>query len=476
MFHINLNKSLDGTAMAKETAYMKYTYKSQIATAIGIVFFQLFSLPAIAKPRIKVIGVKSSVKNSSQSSSNSNSGVVLFEEAYSGPKLSLPEALQTALDKNPKTQANEMRLKAEFERLTTTKQTAYLPRLNVSVGQSLNDPTSKSGLVGINWNLFNSFSDYYRIKAQECNYKKQEAQYNSTDAFIKNTSGQIAGLVASYFINLTMNRSELLILNNVMTLIDKSLSLDITPEQQIQLENMRNSYQVRIDSVQSNVTIAERNYQYIVTETAPDHIESLDETIQSIIIPVSSSEAYQIGLEKSPEILTVRLGLQCLRLSHKSTKAAQRGVRVDLTASRNTNFNDRQSNSVFITVSKSIGADTITGTQSEATQIEAAQLDMDGAVADLENNLFVNYKQLDGKLKSAASFEKNLNRISKQIQDLIENHSGNEREVDLLINLIGAYHGNWMNASSAKQEIINLKFSIQRNIGTLFESTERTQP
>ena len=396
----------------------------------------------------------------------------LIKEVANTEKTSLPHAIQTALDKNPKTQANEMRLKAEFERITTQKQAAFLPRFGVQAMQDINDSSKKSAAVNLNWNIFNSFSDYYRLQAQECNYKKQEAQYNSTDAFIKNTSGQIAGLVANYFLNLANSRSELITLANTMLFLDALGKAGASAEQQIQIENMKNSYQVRIDQVSSNLAIAEQNYKYIVTEQAPETVENLDETIQSIQVPVNSEEAYQIGLDKSPEILTAKLGLQCLQLGHKATQASQRGVRVDVTAGTTTNFQDKRTNTAYIIVSKNFGVDTFTSGKSELSQIDAARLDLDGSIDDLKNNLFVNYKQLEGRTKAAQSYEKNFKRIEKQIQDVLEHGRASKEQIDLLVNLIGAYHGNWMNMSMAKQEIINLKFSIQRNIGTLFETTK----
>lgn len=451
---------------------MKKIKKSSLTAIAFIISLTSLELKAQSKRpnhgtnKIKVFGALPS------STVTTNAGTIeIIRETVTTDKMKLPQAIQTALDKNPKTQANEMRLKAEFERLNTQKQAAFLPRFGMQAMQDINDSSKKSGNINLNWNIFNSFSDYYRLQAQECNYKKQEAQYNSTDTFIKNTSGQIAGLVANYFLNLVNSRTELVTLANTMQFLEVLGKAGASTEQLIQIENMKNSYQVRIDQVNSNLAIAEQNYKYIVTEPAPEALENLEETIQSIKVPVNSDEAYEIGLEKSPEILTAKLGLLCLQLGHKATQALQRGVRVDVSAGTTSNFQGQRTNTGYIVISKSFGADTFTAGKSELHQIEAARLDLDGSIDDLKNNLFVNYKQLEGRTKAAQSYENNFKRIEKQIQDLLKNGRASKEQIDLLLNLIGAYHGNWMNMSMTKQEIINLKFSIQRNIGILFETT-----
>lgn len=465
----------------KNSQKLSFDISSIIMSSLFLGFVQIPSV-AFPKPSYKVLGAnnpadRNSYNNNTNHADNANhtknSPVDIIREAPSSQKVSLPEAIQTALNKNPKTQANEMRLKSEFERLKTQKQATYLPRISVQATQGLNTVSSSSNSVsaGINWNLFNGFSDYYRLQAQECNYKRLEAQYNSTDAFIKNTSGQIAGLVSTYFINLTIYRGELITLANTLQFLDVLSGFEPTSVQQIQIENLKNSLVARKSQVESNSAIAERNYQYVVTEPAPITVENLEETIQSIIIPNSSDEAFRIGLDKSPDVLAAQLGLKCLELDHQSSSAERRGVRVDLSLNTTKAFQDRRVNTGYITISKSIGVDDFTASKSELTKIEASRLDLDGTIDDLKNNLFVNYKELEGSTNLAQSYEKSFKQVEMQIQDILNTGHPTEKQIDLLISLIGSYHGYWMNTAYTKQEIINLKFSIQRNIGTLFERT-----
>ncbi|MBC7458029.1 MAG: TolC family protein, partial [Bdellovibrionaceae bacterium] len=202
--------------------------------------------------------------------------------------VSMAEAIQTALAKNPRTQANSLRLQSAYESLRASKKSLFSPTLSLGYNEktTFHSDLTQSGGASININLFNGLSDYYRLKAQECNYKKLEAVYNSTTALSQNSNGQIAGLVSNYFINLVFIRESLSFAENNLKKLNALTSFVKTNEQKVILANAIQSTQISFDELKYRLEIAVGNYEFAVNDKAPAQYDSLLQTIEHIVIPI----------------------------------------------------------------------------------------------------------------------------------------------------------------------------------------------
>mgnify|MGYP000848202712 FL=1 len=292
----------------------------------------------------------------------------------------------------------------------------------------------------------------------------------------QNSNGQIAGLVSNYFINLVNIRESLLFTENNLKKLNALSPFIKTSEQKVILANAIQSAQINIDELKSKLEIAESNYEFAVNDQVPVHLDSLLETIVHITIPIDASMASGISLEKSPEILSSRLNIECMKLSHKATKGQAYGFRADLRAGVNTTFNGTTTPGATISISKTIGFGTRSNLKSEQDLIHAAEFDLEGTIAEVKNTLKNNYIQLKSALTSAQSYEQGYNQNNQQFDDLMKKGAQlTDEEITVALSLISSYQSQWQLMNYKLQEVINIKFQIQKNIGILFEENNIVQ-
>lgn len=399
--------------------------------------------------------------------------LLLSFSAFAQSKTSLQDAIQFALKNNPRTQANALRLKAAFEQLQAYKQSVYLPKASVSYSQDLQNQSQKSARASINMNLFNGFADYYSIQAQECNYKLREASYKSTNTMMQNTSGQIVGLVANHYINLVDIRQNQMFDQNALQKLILILPIAKNEEQKNSIENYINSTKISLQESVSELQIAEANYKYIVNADVPGETDSFSEVMEKIEIPQTSDLAFWISLEKSPEILSAKLSLECHQLSRKAERASLYSARVDVSASQSTDFNGPRTGSTSAQLNVTIPFDLgrINSYKAGEKNITATQLDLDDTIAEIKNDLNSNYIRLKSSQDVALSYDESYKTNELKINNYLSNLKNlTLEEVNILINLMRTQQGQFMMLNMKKQQVINLKYGIQRNIGTLFET------
>ncbi len=393
--------------------------------------------------------------------------------AFSQTRTSLQDAIQFALKNNPRTQANALRLQAAFEKLQAYKQSVYLPTASVSYSQDLQNQSQKSARATINMNLFNGFADYYSIQAQECNYKLREASYKSTNTMMQNTSGQIVGLVANHYINLVDIRQNQLFDQMTLQKLTQILPYTKNEEQKNSIESYISSTKISLQESASDLQIAEANYKYIVNAEVPAETDSFSEVIDKIEIPLNAEKAFQISLEKSPEILSAKLSLECHQLSRKADRASLYSARVDISASKSTDFNGQNTGATSAMLNVTIPFDLgrINSYKADEKNITATQLDLDDTIAEIKNDLNSNYIRLKSSYDVALAYEENYRLNDQKINAYLTNLKNLKlEEINILNNLMRTQQGQFQMLNMKKQQVISLKYGIQRNIGTLFET------
>lgn len=395
----------------------------------------------------------------------------VWAQTQSSKKLSLPQAIQIALAKNQRAKANALRLEASKDQITASQLSAYTPSVQLGTSKDLQSSMNKSASISIGMLVFDSFAREYRLQAQRCEYDKQEARINSTDALSPNTNGKVASAIAGTFISLSATTSDLLLYQNMLKALQIIQAQAKSEKNKNDIAGRILNYTQAIQRIQSQYSISARDYQFITTEEVPTNFENLQETIESIDVPKDAQEAFAIALKKSPDIKMAELALKCDRLRSKAEKADAYGVKVSVSAGRSTDFNGHQNNSAHIIISKSFDFGMSSRLSSTSKNIEAAENDFDGTKADIENNLQNNYQSLRDSEKLNVSY----NQILKQYEDKISSSISNitklsEDKIEILLSDISTYNGMKMQNDMAIQSIIGLRISIQRDIGILFDS------
>ncbi|MFP5519117.1 MAG: TolC family protein [Bdellovibrionia bacterium] len=394
-------------------------------------------------------------------------------KSFSSEVVTLKQAIQAGLRNNPRTQANSLRLQAAFEQVVAARQSAYLPRAEIGMTSKLNGQRETTRYLSVNLNLFNGFADYYRIKAQECNYKRTEAVYNSTNAFIQNTSGQIVGLIVDSYVELIRKRESLSFYRKLNERIEKSLLVAKNEAQTNSLLNLKDTILIYIDELESEIEIQETNYEAAVNQPVPERITSFAETLASIDVPGTAQDSFAISLEKSPDILSARLNLECLKYAYQANQANLYSARVDLNyyKEKSSAGSSSKNDSVQVRLSVPFDLGAINSHLAEAKEISAAELDLDGAISDVQKDLKNTYTTLRSSERSILSYERSFRNNEEKIENyMVRLDSLNVTQIDDLISLLSSSMSNRSNLNYYYMQTINLKYSIQRNIGTLFET------
>ncbi len=390
-------------------------------------------------------------------------------------KVSLQDAIKTAIDKNLRSKSNTLRLEGAAENLKAKKQSAYLPTISTGYSQDLKSPSSRSLSATIQMNLFNNFADYYAIKAGECNYKRLEASYKSTNAHQQNTTGQIIGSVTNNYISLVSVRQNQTI--NKMTIDRLQLILPFAKNstQKENIESQINLFQISIQESKSDLKIAERNYENIVNSEAPAQTDTFNEIIEKTTVPQNADEAFKISLTKSPEILGAKLSLECDQLSRKAERANLYGISVDASAKRSTDFNAPSKNETALYLSARVPFDLsrITSYKAGDKYIEATKLDLEDTIKKNQLDLINGYDSLFSAINSESARDQLYNanelKIDSKLSNLIQL---NDLEIDALIANVTLQNQQFKTNNYQKREIINTKYNIQKDIGTLFDTNQ----
>ena len=390
-------------------------------------------------------------------------------------KVSLQDAIQTAILQNSRSKSNTLRLEAAAERLKAQKQSAYLPTISTGYSQDLKSSGAKQGSVSSSINLFNGFADYYGIKANECNYKRIEASYKSTNSNQQNTTGQIVESVGNNYVYLVSLRQNQKMRRKTQDRLNTILPFAKNNIQQSQIEKQISTIQISLDESISNIEIAEANYEYIVNSKAPSDTDTFNEIIDKTLIPDTAEQAYQISLTKSPEILGAKLSLECDLLSRKESRARLYGIRVDASATHTTDFNGSKKNATQFNFNAIVPFDLSRVTNYNAGQknIQATELDLDDTIKKIKLELINNYKFLQSNLKSGLSYDalyqKNETEIDSKILSLGQL---TEKEIDALFSDVVTQYYAFSTIENQKTTVIRLKHNIQKDIGTLFDTNQ----
>ncbi len=420
--------------------------------------------------------------------------MVVFSFNHSfAQSVSLPEAIRIAFEKNQNTQANDQQLLATLEDIKGLTYSAYSPRFSTGVSQSwsqredLLDSSRTTGrtysaYASISWNIYRGFQDQFRIRKAMCGYKRTEAIYNSTDTQIPDTKGQIAQAVAGVYMVMVGNISALEFNEKKRKFLEKMESFAATAIEKSQIQNAKADIQIQVGQLVSSQRIAENNYRKVVNDQVPNSLDKFDQVISDIEIPSDYMEAYAIATQKSPDLKTAELGVECQQLAYESSKnenswknfsvdaslnASRSGGRSSLPGSefRGANYGGSISLSkTWVPGMKNYEAGDALRLLSEKNRYEAK---LRSAKVNLENS----YIKLADLVSSALAYQQGYATVESQVEEAISNLSSQQATVSQVFELLGSLEGRFWNMTGAKSNLIDRKFSIQREIGTLFDRT-----
>ncbi|MBK9293831.1 MAG: TolC family protein [Oligoflexia bacterium] len=405
---------------------------------------------------------------------------------------SIQDAIKTAFEKNPITQANDIRVEAA-ELRSRAAWLEMLPSVGVhaskNVGKNSNQSdgittysrsSSEAWSYGLSFNVFNGGADYYRAKAAEADKNALKATNDSTNTLIPDTKGALASDVLNAYVNLVVNQSYLDLSKKLLVECEKVLPKVIKPDDLSQLKTYITALKNSVTSLEGRVQKDIKTFIYII-KIPPPRLDSLEEIILSLNIPESADKAFQIALENSPDLKIRNYVLESARYNQKAQIANSYLPIVDVHVGRsgysgeidNTAGLLSKSNSAAITFSYNWGPATEAYNKATQKEIIAKEKDLEKELERIKHNIEVNnYRELAILEQDKIEKESLTKTVEEEMHKLLERLvTGEDSNIDPRKHIV-EFETKKSLEITAKINLIFRKFELQKYIGTLFQDTQ----
>ena len=243
------------------------------------------------------------------------------------------------------------------------------------------------------------------------------------------------------------------------------------------------NYKTSLGQLNFELDQANQDFKHIVTIPVPENLQSIDEVIQNLTIPDNAEKAFQIALEKSPDIQATSFELQASEQRLKAEKAVAFRPRIDARiqnnhySSENSLNNQSTSDSVSagVVVSYNFSPKSIPYSRAAQKEVEASQDEKDAALDDIEFELNKTYPQLKNFIELSDRYEQAYQEALKNIETFLKNppidntDAENASTINTALSYISSADVQSSYLRQTKYSLVQLKFSIQKTVGTLFD-------
>ncbi|MCM2352183.1 MAG: TolC family protein [Pseudobdellovibrio sp.] len=404
--------------------------------------------------------------------------------------IGLKEAIKGAIQNNPRTTAIDLRMQAMQDR----KKAQYMDLLpSLRIGSSANfsqnqisgEPgTSRSSSygnnVGVSMNLYNGGADVESLRATEERLKARDAEYNSSTSQIPNTRGRFASSVFESYISLVENYEQKNFVVDLKKKLEFLQKANLNEEERETLNQRITDLETSMVNVDYGISEAQKDFTYFTTLPAPQasDLESFDQLRGGLVIPVNAEKAFQIALEKSPDIQSMNHRLAAETHEREADKRKLFRPRVDLNAGYNDNTSRGDSGAsvnskgayVGVSLTYTIGAGSVYRNRAGNKELEATRSERDATLADVQYSLNARYHALANQEKVQSLQQQNLQTADTRLATIFKKiEKGDKIEFKDMIAAVDTRSNYWQSNLQLKRNIIAARFNLQRTVGTLFD-------
>lgn len=402
--------------------------------------------------------------------------------------IGLKEAIKGAIQNNPRTTAIDLRMQAMQDR----KKAQYMDLLpSLHIGSSANfsqnqmaggtsRSTSYGNNVGVSMNLYNGGADVESLRAAEERLKATDAEYNSSNSQIPNTRGRFASSVFESYISLVENYEQKNFVVDLKKKLEFLQKAHLNEEERETLNQRITDLETSMVNVDYGISEAQKDFTYFTTLPAPQasNLESFDQLRSGLVIPENAEKAFQIALEKSPDIQSMNHRLAAETHEREADKRKLFRPRVDFNASYNDNTSRGDSgpsvNSkgayVGLSVTYRIGAGSVYRNRAGNKELEATRSERDATLADVQYSLNARYHSLANQEKVQSLQQQNLQTADARLTTIFKKiEKGEKVEFKDMIAAVDTRSNYWQSNLQLKRNIIAARFNLQRTVGTLFD-------
>lgn len=398
--------------------------------------------------------------------------------------MSLQDAIRVALQNNPKTVANQLRVRAMQDRIKA-QQAELLPALRLSASDDMSNDSGMSSVsrgvrASTSITIYDGGADANSRKAAEASLKAADARYSSSNALIPNTKGSIAKEVKNAYVDLIDVAEQQKYLSSLEQILQLFMSKNPSEDEKLLIQQRLNNLSTSLIRTQSNFEASLKDFRYFATVPAPDlsQLQSFEEVTQSLTIPANPEEAFQIALQKSPNLKQAEYELEAAQYQYKSEKAKLYSPKITLGASvgrTNSAIDGARSGvtskAIGINLNYTLSSASHLRDSAAAKNVEATSRDRDGAIDELKYEIESIYPSLASQEKLFQSQLQNLQSAEASLDAIVKKlEAGQKVDFKIALSVLDSRSQYWSNCMAQRRSILDTRFNIQRTVGILFES------
>ena len=405
--------------------------------------------------------------------------------------LTLQEAIKISIDTNPKTVANQLRVQAMEDRLKAQK-LSWLPTVTTTLGTDLSrskyssemldrSSSSRENSVGAStsFKLYDGGADKFATLEAEANLKAMKARYSSSNALIPNTRGSIAREVIDAYAGLLEVIEQQKYLGFISGVL-QTYATAFRGDDLVVVQQKINDLKTSNIKINFNHEQALKDFKYFTTVEAPAaaELDTIQQAIQSLVIPANADEAFRIALDKNPNIKMAEYDVESSQYGYEAGRARRNSPQISLQASTNRslgNTNDTLNRSgrasIGVYLSYTLDAKKSHFDAASVKTLEAAKNDLSAMTKETKYTIETFYPNLENQenvfrsqLENLKSADDSLNQILAKIK------AGQTVDINVALNVLSAHQQYTYQSITQQVSILYTRFNIQRSVGTLFDN------
>ncbi|MCB0349570.1 MAG: TolC family protein [Bdellovibrionales bacterium] len=413
---------------------------------------------------------------------------------------SLAEAISTAIANNPNQKANLNMVEAAHDEAEAYRKNSFLPSTRIYSGISGNGLGPSANTEGgyfqsAGWSasqmVYDGGARRHREKALTHEARAIEAEFNSSNSFIPNTSGALASDVFMTYLDASSVRLNIEVASQYVELFD-SIALYITdPITKLKVDNLLIGYRSKVNSAIQNYDDVKRDLENFLYAPLPSELDSIEQTnarMQQDLAPYNDLEyAIAVAKEKNQNYLARLYQLQAAEENSASVKADLTRPKVAVVVADSWNRNDYYDGDLdnYHTRDGYIGVDvqyqiqfgTKSALSASRKRVMAAKQYIEQTTHDLVYRITSNYQKLVSADQAIADYQKNIDSIFSQIEEFRRTHTQpgliiSSDDFDFLTSLTDELDRNYDQYYNSLFSAVQYRYNLLREIGILFETTD----
>jgi outer membrane protein len=413
------------------------------------------------------------------------------------------ETLHFALTLNSKPRANDAILDAQKDMTNQARHGMY-PTVDVggSFGESYTDitqdqtrsssaPRSTDVNLTFNWTLFQCGLQYFAYQAAQVNEEIIKDRFQSTKFFINNTKGNVvANSFEAYSSLVKLNEQMALfpVLQRYFDYLRPIAAQDADAKEalkisEIETQNLQTSFSQAYES-------AADVFSHWVTLPPSPQMVRLQDAINELTVPQTAAQAFKIAQQKSPDVKEAADEVRLAEIQIKIAQAAlcprvSASVVLDHSLSSDHQLDSHASANTasgMISISMPIfNLPAYDAISYQKKMLIADKLSQQAALEDAQFSLQQTYKDLGFQLQNQKTFQANLDdllsslensKVNGESKGVLPNPQINGSVVNYVtakLKVISSVTQAWISLSEYKTQLMRDKFSIQSEMGTIFD-------